>query len=54
MSQLIVSWLTGELFAFLNKKNVSLAESKVTVKKIADLIDLISDEHYQIGKQKKF
>jgi len=41
--KLIVSWLTGELFAFLNKKNVSLAESKVTVKKIADLIDLISD-----------
>ena len=35
--------MTGELFAYLNKKNVSLAESSVTVKKIADLIDLISD-----------
>ena len=41
--KLVVSWLTGELFAYLNKKNVSLAESSVTVKKIADLIDLISD-----------
>ena len=35
--------MTGELFAYLNKKNVSLVESSVTVKKIADLIDLISD-----------
>ena len=42
-SKLVVNWLTGELFAYLNKKNVSLAESSVTVKKIADLIDLISD-----------
>ena len=39
-----MSWLTGELFAYLNKKNLTLKNSGVTVKKLADLIDLILDE----------
>ena len=42
--KLVVSWLTGELFAYLNKKNLTLKNSGVTVKKLADLIDLILDE----------
>ena len=41
--KLVVSWLTGELFAYLNKKNLTLKNSGVTVKKLSDLIDLILD-----------
>ena len=41
--KLVISWLTGELFYFLNKNNKTLTESKISVEKMGDLIDLISD-----------
>ncbi|MAH78773.1 MAG: Asp-tRNA(Asn)/Glu-tRNA(Gln) amidotransferase subunit GatB, partial [Rickettsiales bacterium TMED254] len=41
--KLVISWLTGELFYFLNKNNKTLIESKISVQKMGDLIDLISD-----------
>ena len=41
--KLVISWLTVELFSYLNKKNISLSDSKITVEKIGKLLDLISD-----------
>ncbi|MBS91492.1 MAG: Asp-tRNA(Asn)/Glu-tRNA(Gln) amidotransferase GatCAB subunit B [Rickettsiales bacterium] len=42
--KLVISWLTGELFSYLNKKNIELSASKISTKKMGDLIDLISLE----------
>ncbi len=41
--KLVVSWLTGELFSYLNKKNIELSDSKISAQKLGSLIDLISD-----------
>ena len=36
------NWITGDLFASLNEKNISISESLVTAKKMAELINCIS------------
>jgi aspartyl-tRNA(Asn)/glutamyl-tRNA(Gln) amidotransferase subunit B len=36
------NWITGDLFASLNEKNISISESPVTAKKMAELINCIS------------
>ncbi len=37
-----LNWIIGDLFASLNKKNISINDSPVTAKKMAQLIDTIS------------
>ena len=41
--KLAINWITGDLFASLNEKNISISESVVTAKKMAELIDSISE-----------
>ncbi len=41
--KLVVSWLTVELFAFLNKNNLNLKDSNISVEKFGGLLDLIVD-----------
>ena len=40
--KLTKNWIMGDLFASLNEKNISISESPVTAKKMAQLIDSIS------------
>ena len=40
--KLAKNWIMGDLFASLNNKNISISESPVTAKKMAQLIDSIS------------
>ena len=40
--KLTKNWIMGDLFASLNEKNISISESPVTAKKMAELIDSIS------------
>jgi len=40
--KLAKNWIIGDLFASLNEKNISISESLVTAKKMAELIDAIS------------
>jgi len=40
--KLAINWIIGDLFASLNKKNISINDSPVTAKKMAQLIDSIS------------
>jgi aspartyl-tRNA(Asn)/glutamyl-tRNA(Gln) amidotransferase subunit B len=40
--KLAKNWIMGDLFASLNEKNISISESPVTAKKMAQLIDSIS------------
>ena len=40
--KLTKNWIMGDLFASLNEKNISISESLVTAKKMAQLIDSIS------------
>ncbi len=40
--KLVVSWLTVELFSYLNKNDINLIDSGITTQKIGDLLDLIS------------
>ncbi len=42
--KLLVNWLTGELFGFLNKENVELRDSKITPEMLAELVDVIADD----------
>ncbi len=42
-SKIVVSWLTGELFSYLKKKDTQLSESGISSKKIGDLLDFIID-----------
>ena len=39
--KLVVSWISVELFSYLKKNDIELSESKITPKKIADLLDFI-------------
>ena len=41
--KLAANWITAELFGRLNKAGIDLADSKVTAKKLAGLLTLISD-----------
>ena len=41
--KLVVSWLTVELFSYLNKKNLTLKNSNISVEKLGSLIDLVAD-----------
>ena len=41
--KLVVNWITGELFAALNRLNIGIENSPITVKSLGQLIDLISD-----------
>ena len=40
-SKIVVSWITGELFSYLKKKDIQLQDSEIKSKKIGDLLDLI-------------
>ena len=42
-AKLVISWLTGEFFSYLNRNNLTLSSAKVPPKKLGDLIDLIAD-----------
>ena len=40
--KLATNWITGDLFAVLNKKNISISESPVSAKNLSSLINMIS------------
>jgi aspartyl-tRNA(Asn)/glutamyl-tRNA(Gln) amidotransferase subunit B len=42
--KLVVNWITGELFAALNRLNLDIINSPITVESLGELIDLISDK----------
>ena len=37
------NWITGELFALLNEKNLEITESPISAKNLSNLINLIKD-----------
>ena len=41
--KLSTNWITGELFALLNEKNLEISQSPITAKNLAKLINLIKD-----------
>ncbi len=41
--KLSANWITGELFALLNEKNVEITESPISAKNLSNLINLIKD-----------
>ena len=41
--KLVLSWLTGELFSYLNKRNLNILNSGISVNKLGSLIDLIQN-----------
>ena len=41
--KLVLSWLTGELFSYLNKRNLNIVNSGISVNKLGNLIDLIQN-----------
>ena len=41
--KMVLSWLTGELFSYLNKKNFDNPQSVISVEKFGELLDLIKD-----------
>ena len=41
--KLATNWITGELFAVLNEKNIEISESPVSSKNLSKLINLIKD-----------
>jgi aspartyl-tRNA(Asn)/glutamyl-tRNA(Gln) amidotransferase subunit B len=41
--KLAVNWITGELFALLNSKNIEISQSPITAKNLAILINLIKN-----------
>ena len=42
--KLATNWITGELFALLNDKNLEITESPITSKNLSKLINLIKDQ----------
>ncbi|MBT4203703.1 MAG: Asp-tRNA(Asn)/Glu-tRNA(Gln) amidotransferase subunit GatB [Rhodobiaceae bacterium] len=42
--KLVVNWITGELFASLNRLSLDIANSPITIESLGQLIDLISDK----------
>ena len=42
-TKLATNWITGELFALLNDKNIEITESPITSENLAKLINLIKD-----------
>jgi aspartyl-tRNA(Asn)/glutamyl-tRNA(Gln) amidotransferase subunit B len=41
--KLATNWITGELFAVLNNKNLEISESPISAKNLSKLINLIKD-----------
>ena len=41
--KLAVNWITGELFAILNNKNLEISKSPISAKNLAKLINLIKN-----------
>ena len=41
--KLSANWITGELFALLNEKNIEISESPISAENLSKLINLISD-----------
>ncbi len=41
--KLSANWITGELFALLNEKNLEITESPISAKNLSNLINLIKD-----------
>ena len=42
-TKLVISWLTGELFSYLKKKNIGIKDKNISVDKMGELIDLIQN-----------
>ena len=42
-SKVVTSWITGEIFSYLKKEEMSIKEANISAKKIGQLIDLIID-----------
>ena len=42
--KMVANWITGELFAALNKSGQELANCKVSAAQLGELVDLIADE----------
>ncbi len=42
--KMVANWITGELFAALNKSGQELADCKVSAAQLGELVDLIADE----------
>ena len=42
--KMVANWITGELFAALNKSGQELADCKVSASQLGELVDLIADE----------
>lgn len=42
--KLVANWIIGEVFASLNKENLSIAQSKIAADHLAELVDLIADD----------
>ena len=60
--KLATNWITGDLFAVLNKKNISISESPVSTKNLSSLINMITSgkisgriakEVFEIMQEKK-
>ena len=49
----VVNWITGDLFALLNKYDTNISESKVTPKHIAEIIQNIEDQKISGPSAKK-
>ena len=49
-----VNWITGDLFALLNKNDTNISESKVNPKHIAEIIQNIEDQKFLALLQKNF
>ena len=43
MLNLPANWITGELFALLNEKNLEINQSPISAKNLSKLINLIKD-----------
>jgi aspartyl-tRNA(Asn)/glutamyl-tRNA(Gln) amidotransferase subunit B len=41
--KLAVNWITGELFAVLNNKNLEISQSPISAKNLAKLVNLIKN-----------
>ena len=43
-SKLVVNWVCGEILAYLNRNNTSIADCPISAQKLASLLDKIADE----------
>ena len=48
--KLAVNWITGELFAVLNSRNIEISQSPISSKNLAILINLIKNIDLKLNK----